>query len=444
MTHGSTPTTLVNRWAIEDGKIKTRHFPRFALVITLSGLLFAQQAFSAAAFAERYAPQLELESPFDTEEEAEVFTPVQELEDISPGYLQMQFAAPSPEATVPTLKGKVDVEKEFVPDIVYGEVETLEKGEYLILTIMDFIASGYSQYGDEFNARVKVEVTRDGKVLIPQGALVKGHVAQTEDPGKSLGKQGKVILAFDYILMPDGRKVPFKSQVAKGDSALKAVGRAVAGGIGGTIGGAIRGVLVGLKFGGLQGAALTNGGTLIAGGSLGALTGLGRGLSQSGDHVLFNEGDEIKVALQESLELPSMILPPDTENEIHAAGLDVNITGYTLGRDPFKSEKVINLQLEVKNQTDYQFGSFDLALMDEYNQVYSLSPFGDDGMFIFQIQPNSQFSGKAAFSVMSPELKHYLVFYKPYTREVVAKVSLREALKHLSKKQKSNIATRKH
>ncbi|HEU5116980.1 MAG TPA: hypothetical protein VFT74_09925, partial [Isosphaeraceae bacterium] len=56
-------------------------------------------------------------------------------------------------------------------------------------------------------------------------------------------------------------------------------------------------------------------------------------------------------------------------------------------------------------------------------------------MFIFQISPKTRFSGEATFSVKSPELRHYLVLYKPYTREVLAKVSLSEALKQLSHKE---------
>lgn len=415
-------------------------------LVLLSVLLLHSLPIAQPCFAERYAPQLEMpseESENATEENR--FTTVDEIEgDSKPDwFVERDTGHVASEEPVPTLKGGVDVEKEFVPHVLFDEIHTVHRGEKLILTIMDMVATGYSQHGDEFNARVKVAVERDGKVLVPKGTLIKGHIVNSDEPGRSLAKKGKITLAFDYILMPDGRKVPFKSSYTRGDNALKAVGRAVGSGIGGTLSGAIRGVLVGLRLGGLHGAAISNGATVIGAGGLGALAGLGRGLSQSGDHVLLNEGDEVAVALEEPLQLPVVVTPPDSQNEIHAEGLDVKITDYSLGRDPFKVEKQINLQLQITNKTQYTFGSFDMALIDEYNDTYFVSPFGNDSLLTFQIAPDSQLSGEVSFSVRSPELRHYLVFYKPYTREVLAKVSLTEALKQLTTKDKANASSKR-
>lgn len=421
-----------------------RQHPK-ALAAVLTACFLWSGLHPALTMAERYAPEIELPSEND-DTLSEEWTSVADLLPQSDGSVEMLLpgeVADIPTA-VPTLKGQVDIEKSFTPDVVFGEVKSLPKGEILILTIMDLMATGYSQSGDDFHARVKVAVERDGQTLIPRGALVKGHITGTEDPGKALSKRAKIGLTFDYILMPDGRKVPFKSQYTKGDNALKAIGRAVGNGIGGTIGGAIQGVLLGLRFGGLHGAAASNGVTLMASGGLGAIGGLGRGLAQSGDAILLNEGDEIKVALEEPLALPTITLPPDTANEIHEPGLNVQVTDYALGRDPFKVENQIQLKLAIDNQTNYRFGSFDMALMDEYQNVYSVSPFGgNDSMLVFQMDPHSQTSGAFVFSVKSPEMRHYIVFYKPYTRDIVAKISLTEALKTLRTRPEANSATRK-
>jgi hypothetical protein len=387
-------------------------------------------ALPAFSMAERVSPILDL---VPTAEPVEEMIRVEDLDPLPPdGFNQMNIAIPDPTEGTTTLKGTVNVDKEFVPDVEFGDGHTIVKGQKLLLVLMDMMATGYSQTGDTFDARVKEAVEQDGKVLIPKGALVRGHIVDIAEAGKAFTKRGKILLGFDYILMPDGRKVPFKSNYTKGDSALKAVGRSVGNGIGGTIGGAILGVIEGLKFGGIATAVSSHGATVIAGGGLGAVAGLGQGLSQRGQNVLLNEGDQIKVALSEPLTLPAMDLPPDTQNEIHASGLNVAITGYTLGRDPFKVENQISLKLKIDNQTAFTFGSFDLAMMDEYNNTFSLSPFTNEGMFVFQIDPKSQFAGEAVFSVKSPDSRHYLVFYKPYTREVIAKISLTEALKNLS------------
>ncbi len=428
--------------------LNQRRNNRMLASFLMGGLLSAQCLVAPPAFAERVEPQLEL-APFSTEADPaaeERFTPVFELEGfpeisttVSPATETGDTRPNTPAVTVsngdgdvPTLRANVEIEKEFVPDITFGENHTVEKGQKLILSIMDMVATGYSQHGDEFHARLRQAVTtEEGDILIPKGTIFKGHIESTEEPGKSLSRNGKITLAFDYILMPDGRKVPLDTEYTKGDNALLAFGRAVGGGIGGTISGALRGALVGLSFGGLGAAAATNGATVIGGSGLGALAGLGNGISRSGDHILLNEGDQIKVALEKPLTLPTIHRPPDTVNEIHAEGLNVSLTDYQLTRDPFKVEHQIELKVKVDNQTSYQFGSFDLVLMDEYNNVFAISPFGRGNM-MFRIGPKSEKEQMLSFSVKSPDLRHYLVFYKPYTREVLAKISLTEALKQLS------------
>lgn len=423
------------------------HIGRLKQMLTaglMSGLLVLE-ILTPCAFAGRLDPEMDTLLPYSGKPaEGREMTL---LEELTP---HLKTTPKTPEATAPVvatpgsvLKGRVDVEKEFVPDIVFGESQTLEKGERLTLVMMDMVATGYSQGGDEFMARVKFPVERNGKVLIPAGVLVKGHVVSAAEPGEALSKRGKIVVGFDYILMPDGRKIPFKSEFAKGDSGLKAFGRAVGHGLGGTIGGALQGVLVGLRFGGVAAAAATDGVSLMVAGGIGAVAGLGQGLSRAGSNVLLNEGDEIQVALQEALSLPEIILPPDTQNEIHAQGLTVQVADYILERDPFRIENQIRLKVKIDNQTDYKFGSFDIALVDEYQHAFFLSPFGETGMLILQIAPKSQLVGDLTFNVKSPQLRHYLVFYKPYTREVVAKVSLTEALKNLRIKPASTVSSRK-
>lgn len=346
----------------------------------------------------------------------------------SQGYTAQDFTV---DDDAPTIKGQVN-EENFVPDVTYDQGHELPKGERLTLVMMDNLISGFNEAGDEFDARMKTAVMHGDKILIPRGALVHGHLSRVEEPGKALSKRARIVLGFDYILMPDGRKVMFKSAYTKGDNGLAAFGRAIGNGLGGTIAGAVQGVLLGLQSGGIAGAMLSHGATLAVGGGLGSIAGLGEGLSRSGSEVTLHEGDTIQVALTEPLQLPGMTLAPDIVNEIHLPGLGVNVTHYRLERDPFKIANQIALQLRIDNQTDYRFGSLDMVLMDEYQNVFPISPFGGKDMFAMQMQPHSVTEGEAVFNVKSPELRHYLVFYKPYTREVVSKISLTEVLKKLA------------
>lgn len=401
--------------------------PRLKTAVSTS-LVLAMLACSQGAWATRFAPTLEP----TVEPAEEAFTRVESL---SPTLIQ----ADESDAPTFTLRSSVQVERPVeTPQFTLGSLETLGKGEKLTLVMMDMMATGFNKPGDNFHARVKEAVVRNGKVLIPGGTLIAGHVAQNLDPGSALSKRGKMILALDYLLMPDGRKIPLQSQYAKGDSALAATGRAMGNGVVGTVGGAVQGVMAGFRLGGLLGASASNGATLIGGGALGALVGLGNGLSKGGDGILVNEGDVVQVALEAPLQLPELIRGEDIQNEVQAPGLNVQVTDYKLGRDPFRVENQITLGLKVDNQTDYTFGSLDIALMDEYDNKFAVSPFGESSTLIVRVNPGSADTMKLSFSVKAPEVRHYLVFYRPYTREILAKISLTEALNTLQAKKSSD------
>ena len=327
------------------------------------------------------------------------------------------------------LKGSV--EKEFKPDVTFGDNVKLGKGEKLILQIQDVIASGYSYAGDDVHAVLKEAVMRDGKLLLPKGSLVRGHLATMDErAGKRFNIQ------FDYILTPDGRKIPLNGDYTRKDSVLKVASRVVTNGVSGTLKGGVTGALMAIQYAGPL-AFAAHGAPMAIVGGLGAASGLVKGVARSGDRVELHEGDTIKVALNEPLDLPTMTRAPDTVNEILSNELTINVKDFALTRDPFKTENVVQLTLDINNQSAYSFGALDMAVMDEFGAQFQLSPFTNADSMFSTIEKGKVTKGQYSFSVQNPQARHYLVFYQPYTRNIVTKVSLTEAIRKIYASQSS-------
>jgi acetyltransferase-like isoleucine patch superfamily enzyme len=113
--------------------------------------------------------------------------------------------------------------------------------------------------GDHFSARVAQPVVVGGKIAIPEGAAVHGHVVLAEQPGKASGR-GRLQLAYDRIEFDghgydvDSRSQVYVSRSGTGKDAKLIGGGAVAGGvIGAILGGSAKdagkGALVGAAAG---------------------------------------------------------------------------------------------------------------------------------------------------------------------------------------------------
>ena len=55
-----------------------------------------------------------------------------------------------------------------------------------------------SEAGDRFSARVSAPILVDGKVAVPEGAFLHGHVVLS-DPLSRDGRRGRLILAYDQL-----------------------------------------------------------------------------------------------------------------------------------------------------------------------------------------------------------------------------------------------------
>lgn len=142
-----------------------------------------------------------------------------------------------------------------------SEAGVIPTGQEIDVRLQTTLSSENAQPEQRFEATTVVDVTQNGRVLIPAGSVVRGVVTAVERPGR-LDRVGRLTLSFDQVTVR-GRDYPIRgmaTQVFESGGIREEVGTAGAGaGVGGVIGGLIGGVR-----GALLGAVIGAGGAIAA------------------------------------------------------------------------------------------------------------------------------------------------------------------------------------
>ncbi len=313
------------------------------------------------------------------------------------------------------------------PTVNRGDVRVVEPGTDLEMVLSTEIEAGETVEGDEFFGKIIKDVLVDGQVLIPRGTVMHGVLSTLEGP-KRAGRNGYINTRFDYLITPDGRKVSIDgnstTRDSKGKAAAKVVGRAA----GYTAIGGVVGSLMVLQYGGIAAAAASHGTALAGGAAIGGATGLTIAMLTKGKSVTLPPGAEMHVKLNEPLKLPSMTMPDETAEDFSIAGLKVKVADMHIHHHPFGEMTDITLTLDILNETENTFSTFDIVLEDELGHVLFPSPLGDTGILSSKIKPSSHLRSNITFNVYNVKMRHKLVFFKPYSREPLAKLSLTDAM----------------
>ncbi len=335
------------------------------------------------------------------------------------------------------LQGEVHKDDKIInqENIFTGEVQTVESREEINMTVSQVISGAYSQEGDEFFAEITQEVRGKKGVVLPIGTIAHGTIRQLEE-AKRLGRDAWIEMDFDYLITPDGREIPIKAKMTSKANPIIGGSKVVAQNIGYTAAGTAVGGYAALQLFGIEGAIASQGYTVLGGAALGGAVALGMALFRKGKDVLLSPGDEIKVKITSALDLPVISEEALRQEEIKLDGLDVRISNVQLEKDPFGEQNTYGITLSMINSSKYNFSSFDIALMDEMNNVFHASIFSETSMAIIQLKPGDRVAGKMSFSVMDPKRKHWLVFFDRRTRKPLAKISIDNAKRDLEKKPK--------
>lgn len=332
-------------------------------------------------------------------------------------------------------QGHAEFDEQYTaPDekLFTGKTEYLEKKDVIEMTVSQVLDGSYSLEGDEFFATVTSDVLGDKGVIIPKGTVAHGSITQTSE-AKRLGRDGHLSLSFDYLVTPDGREIPIEGKMSTKLHPLKAATKIVATDVGYTAVGGVAGGLFALQALGLEAAIASQGYTVAGGAALGGTIGLGMSLYRKGKNVLIAPGDEIKVRILSNVELPVYKEEALQKQEMNYPGLDIRIANILYEKDPFGEVNTITLSLSISNMSKKAFSGMDLALINDYNTVFNPSIFGDTKLLFSQLKPGDRFAGKISFSVHNVKQSYWLIVNDRATNKPIAKISLDNAYKNVSK-----------
>jgi hypothetical protein len=109
-----------------------------------------------------------------------------------------------------------------------SKVVVLPDGTPIHLYLKDDLDSKSSREGDAIRFQVRQDVVVDNVVVIPAGSLAEGHMTAVGRRGMA-GHSGRLSFSVDYVVTPDGTKVPVVSSPSlSGGSNGKVVAAATA------------------------------------------------------------------------------------------------------------------------------------------------------------------------------------------------------------------------
>lgn len=312
-----------------------------------------------------------------------------------------------------------------------GKTETLEKKDVIEMTVSQVLDGSFSFEGDEFFAEVTSDVIGDKGVVVPKGTVAHGIIKDSGN-AKRLGRDGYIDLSFDYLVTPDGREIPIEGKMSTKLHPIKAATKIVAQDIGYTAGGAVLGGIFAAQALSVEAAIASQGYTVAGGAALGAGVGLGMSLYRKGKDVLISPGDEIKVKILSSVDLPVYRDDALKQKEEKYPGLDIRIANILYEKDPFGEVNTLTLSVSIANMSDKSFSGMDIALVNDYNAVFNPSIFGDTRLIFSQFKPGDRRAGKISFAVNNVKQSYWLVVNDRATNKPLMRISLDNAYKKVS------------
>ena len=93
-----------------------------------------------------------------------------------------------------------------------AEPSPLAPGSTIPVMLEKAVDARKNKVGDEVTARTTEHVKADGRVVIPRGSKIIGHVTVTEANTKD-ASQSLVGIAFDHVVLKDGHEIPLALEI---------------------------------------------------------------------------------------------------------------------------------------------------------------------------------------------------------------------------------------
>lgn len=160
------------------------------------------------------------------------------------------------------------------------------QGTAFAMRLQSTISTKTAQVGDRFQAKISAPVHVNGRLAIPEGSNVSGHVILARQPGKASGR-GELQFSYDQVAF-DGRSYDLNtnSQVYSSKSGTTKDVALIGGGA---------------VAGGIVGAVLGGKGDIAKGAAVGGAAGTGASLLTRGPQLVIEQGTVLQTQLDQSL-----------------------------------------------------------------------------------------------------------------------------------------------
>ncbi len=338
---------------------------------------------------------------------------------------QGSFVVPTLQKDTPLLRGQVSTFKNRSP-LLSGSTQQIPSGTKVDLVVPDgmVINSEISQKGDEVLVRIGKDIMDGDRVVIPGGWFMRGLVTDAQSQKRG-GRNGFVEVQFDKLVSPDGDyQVDFNAKFSTRDKKLKSVLKVVGTDMGYVTIGAGAGALLSIQLTGIPTAIATHGYSVAVGAGIGGTIGLIGALKRKGKVSSIFSGDELKLVTDEPIMLPGFdkTLLPSAQVPQHLEGLDLRVKDFKFAKPWWddKSARILEVSLEVNNNTKQTFHFFDLLVVNDNEQRFSPLP----GFKFDKVTPGNSGAGKVSFTVGSPKRKYFLIFLSRRTGKELSRAAI--------------------
>src|SRR5262245_64192819 len=171
----------------------------------------------------------------------------------------------TPRASTPERTSQVSSQAPSSPTTVNASAPgTIPAGQEMDVRLRSTLSSETATVEQRFETTTVVDLTQNGRVLVPAGSVVRGVVSDVDKAGR-IDRDGSLTLSFDRLDV-NGRERDirgsatqiFESKGIREEGARAAAGAGVGGIVGGIIGG-VKGALLGAVIGAGGAIAATDG-----------------------------------------------------------------------------------------------------------------------------------------------------------------------------------------
>lgn len=265
-----------------------RHLVKVPAAALIAGLAVAACGGDAESAADLESERFEERVEAEVEERLQEERPPAEARDEAP-------AAPQPrasESAPPVAEPEPEVAAEE-PEVAVGEPEAPEPervevaaGTRLTAVVDSDISTRTHETGSGFHVRVAESVhAPDGAVLVPEGALLEGRIAEARRSGGP-DEEAVLVLDFEHLVI-EGERTPLYATLAEaelesetGDSGARTAAKVATGAAAGAVIGQILG---------------KDTRSTVQGAAAGAVAGAGIALTTRDGHAVIREGSTLVV-----------------------------------------------------------------------------------------------------------------------------------------------------